>query len=71
MRSRDYTNRIFCRHPTITLAYKTNGNSQVKRRGASHVRLVNLVWIMRDGSLNQGKLRLPMMGWSIKSRGSR
>lgn len=35
-----------------------------KRCGVSHVHLVALVWIMRDGSLNQGKLRLPMTGLS-------
>lgn len=39
-----------------------------KRRGVSYVHLVTLVvWIMRDGSLNQGKLRLPAMGRRIKS----
>lgn len=34
----------------------------------SHLYLVTLVvWIMRAGSLNQRKLRLPMMGWRIRS----
>lgn len=37
----------------------------------SHLYLVTLVvWIMRAGSLNQRKLRLPMMGWRIRSRES-
>lgn len=32
-----------------------------------YVLLVTLVWIIRDGSLNQGKLCLPTIGWRIKS----
>lgn len=39
-----------------------------RRHGVSHIHLVTIiVWIMRDGSLNQGKLCLPVMGQRIKS----
>lgn len=58
-------------HPTLTLAYKTNRNSQVKsysKRCYIYAHFITLVvWIMRDSPLNQGKLCLPMMGWRIKS----